>query len=240
MLMRRGRLNVLGIGAHPDDLEISCGGTLARYAELGHNVSMAYVTRGELGHYTIEPEELGKIRKREARSAASVLGAKFIWMDLPDGMLFHNRENRLKFIDVIRETGANVIITHDPTDYHPDHKIVNELVFAASLLSTVPHIKTAHPPLKKVPVVYCMETYLGVSFNPEEYVDISRTIERKLRALSQHESQLRWLREHSGIDIIESTRVISRFRGFQAGVNYAEGFRLSKRRSNISTRRLLP
>lgn len=77
---------------------------------------------------------------------------------------------------------------------HPDYNVTRELVFAASLLSTVPHIRTRHQPLMRPPIIYYIGTYLGVDFKPEEYVDVSGRMKRKLQALSQHESQLGWLK----------------------------------------------
>lgn len=234
------KLRVLAVGAHPDDLEISCGGTLSRYVELGHEVAMAYVTNGDMGHFVIEPEDLAKIREREARSASEVIGAKFMWLGYPDEWVFHDKEIRLRVIDVIREAKADLIITHDPNDYHPDHVAVSDIVFAASFLSSVPHIVTDHGHVEKVPTIYYMDTYAGVGFLPEDYVDISGAIEKKLKALSQHKSQVKWLKEHDNIDILDCVRTIAKFRGLQAGVSYAEGFKRLLRRPGVPTRRLLP
>jgi len=234
------RLRVLGVGAHPDDLEISCGGTLAKYVELGHEVSMAYVTNGDMGHFIIQPKELAERRREEARKATEIIGAKFLWLGLPDEWVFHDRRTREMVIDAIREAKADVIITHDPQDYHPDHVAVSDLVFAASFLASLPHVVTEHGYVARVPEIYSMDTYAGVGFLPDEYVDISSVMETKMKALSQHESQVKWLRDHDKIDILDTVKTIARFRGIQAGVAYAEGFKKMRRRPGTTHRRLLP
>jgi LmbE family N-acetylglucosaminyl deacetylase len=109
-------MRVLAIGAHPDDLEFLCGGTLAKYAQQGHHVTMAVVTNGEVGSATLPKEEIAAIRKEEASAAASVIGADFFWMDFPDEFLFKTEQSRLAFINVIRRARPDVIITHAPSD----------------------------------------------------------------------------------------------------------------------------
>ncbi|MEZ4613871.1 MAG: PIG-L deacetylase family protein, partial [Caldilineaceae bacterium] len=98
-----GTLRVLAVGAHPDDVEINCGGTLARYALAGHHVMMGYATNGDKGHLEIPPAELAVIRERESRAAAAVIGAEVFWLNFPDGDLFYDRETRLVFIDMLRQ-----------------------------------------------------------------------------------------------------------------------------------------
>jgi LmbE family N-acetylglucosaminyl deacetylase len=234
------KMRVLAIGAHPDDLEINCGGTLAKYVKLGHEVVMAYVTNGDMGHFYIQPEEMAKIRKEEARRASRVIGGKFMWLGLPDEWVFHDQKTRLIFIDMIREARPDVIITHDPDDYHPDHVTVSELVFAASFLATVPHIITKHNFLEKLPAIFYMDTYTGVGFLPDDYVDITMEIDKKLEALSQHKSQVEWLKKHDRIDILDYARTSARFRGFQAGVTFAEAFKKLKNRPGVYARGALP
>ncbi len=233
-------MRVLAVGAHPDDLEIACAGTLAKYVEDNHKVTMAYVTNGEMGHFQIPPRELARIREEEARKAAEVIGAEFIWLGLPDEFIFHDLVTRMKIIDVVREAKPDLIITHSPNDYHPDHVEVSNIIFAASFLSSIPHIETKHGFHEKVPPISYMDTLAGVGFQPEEYVDITGTIDRKLEALAQHESQVKWLREHDRIDILDFVKTVAKFRGIQAGVPYAEGFVGFKGWPRLKTERLLP
>ncbi|MEW6622846.1 MAG: PIG-L family deacetylase [Bacillota bacterium] len=218
-------MRVLGIGAHPDDLEIGCGGTLAKYKKAGHYVALAAVTWGEKGHFDLSPEELAGIRAAESKKAGAIIDAEVFDLGLKDGeVIAESLENRLIVIDIIRQTSPDIIITHPPQDYHPDHMAVNKLVLNATFLATVPHFKTEHPAVENVPQVYFMETFMGVDFLPQIYVDISKTLDMKIRMLEAHQSQLKWLKEHDAIDIIEYVRTSARFRGFQCGTTHAEGF----------------
>lgn len=235
-------MNVLAIGCHPDDLEIGCGGTLAKYSMQGHNVIMCHVANGDKGHAEILPEELKKIRREEARNAGRVIGAaEVISLDVPDlEVNSHDEKIVRKVVDVIRHAKPDIIITHSPDDYMKDHLEVNKLVFDASFSSSIPHMFTNNPCYSKIPPVYYMDTVAGVNFLPTEYVDISGTIDKKLDALNCHQSQMRWLAEHDGVDFSDFVRTVSKFRGLQCGVPYAEGFRICASWPRIATVRLLP
>lgn len=220
-------MRILAIGAHPDDLELACGGTLAKYSKEGADITMAYATNGDMGHKEILPEELAEIRKAEAQAANELIGAKLIWMDYPDEWLFSNRNARETFIDVIRRARPDVIITHCSSDYHPDHRAVSELAFGASFLSSIPHIKTPHVFHGKIPPIYYMEPLAGLAdhgFYPDTYIDISDVFTVKREMLACHQSQLQWLKEHDNIDFIDFMETVAKFRGLQCGVPYAEGF----------------
>ena len=115
-------MNILAVGAHPDDLEINCAGTLALYAEQGHTVTMAVFTSGNMGDLTIPPDELAAIRKREAEASAAIIGARLLWPAVMDEHVFPNEQQRRIMIDLLREADPDVIVTHGPTDYHPDHR----------------------------------------------------------------------------------------------------------------------
>ncbi len=233
-------MRVLAVGAHPDDLEILCGGTLARYAQEGHDVIMCVATDGTAGHMIIKPAELAKIREREARNAAKVIDADFIWLGFPDELIFDDRPTRLAFVDAIRQARPDLIITHTPDDYHPDHRTVSKLVFDASFVASLPNIETEHPAHPVVPPIYFMDTLAGKNFHPSEFVDISATIETKRRMLACHESQVTWLKDHDDIDIMEFMNSVARARGFQCNVEYAEGFRSEDVWPRKAPHRLLP
>ncbi|MDH7487563.1 MAG: PIG-L family deacetylase [Anaerolineae bacterium] len=238
--MSERKLRVLAVGAHPDDIEILCAGTLARYAQAGHQVINCVVTDGSAGHMVIKPPELARIRQEEARQAAAMIGAEFIWMGFPDELLMNSLDARLAFIDMIRLARPDVILTHAPEDYHPDHRTVSRLVFDASFVSSVPAIETEHPAHPLVPPLYYFDTLACVNFLPTEYVDISETIEAKKVMLSCHQSQVKWLKDHDNIDIIEFVVTMARLRGLQCGVRFAEGFRQEPVWPRQVTRRLLP
>ena len=114
-------MRVLAVGAHPDDLELLCGGTLAKYAQQGHHVTMAVATNGEVGSMTLPKEEIAAVRKAEAEAAATVIGADFVWMGYPDEFLFSREDTRLAFLNLMRRARPDVVIAPAPTDYHPDH-----------------------------------------------------------------------------------------------------------------------
>lgn len=235
-------MNILAIGCHPDDLEIGCGGTLALYAKNGHTVFMCHIANGDMGHAIIMPDALAETRTAEAEAAGAMLGAKEVFnLNVPD--LFvdsHNEDQVRKVIEVIRVSRPDIIITHSPDDYMRDHSETSKLVFNASFSSSIPHYFTESQPWSKIPPVYYMDTLAGVGFLPEEYTDITGTIETKLSALEKHDSQIRWMRDHDHIDFIDFVRTVSKFRGLQCGVPYAEGFRLCRTWPRITTKRLLP
>ncbi len=144
-------MRILAVGAHPDDLEILCAGTLAKYARGGHHVSMAVATNGEVGSATLPREEIAEIRHQEAAAAARVIGADFYWMNYPDEFLFSTEQTRLAFLDLVRQVRPDVVITHAPTDYHPDHRITGSILWDIRVMTTVPNIKTSYPPAKGFP-----------------------------------------------------------------------------------------
>jgi bacillithiol biosynthesis deacetylase BshB1 len=218
-------LSVLAIGAHPDDLEILCGGTLAKYAGRGDQVVMCHLTRGDKGHYRMPSDELAATRREEAQAAARVIGAESLSLELDDNEVCDDLATRRLVIDVIRQARPDVIITHAPHDtYHADHGRVSQLVLDASFDASVPYIKTGHPHHDAVPAIYYMETILGLDFQPQFYVDVSQTFDTKREMLAQHRSQLTWLKEHDDLDVLEQVETTTRFRGWQCGVAYAEGF----------------
>lgn len=233
-------MRILAVGAHPDDIEILCAGTLARYASDGAQVTMCIATDGAAGHRDIPPAELAAIREREARTSADVIGADLIWLGLPDELVFDDEPTRLVFVDAVRRARPDLILTHPPDDYHPDHRAVSTLVFNASFVASLPNIATDQPAHGLVPPIRYMDTLAGKGFHPSEYVDISDTFEIKRRMLECHASQLDWLRDHDDIDVVEFMRVMARTRGFQSGVAYAEGFREADTWPRTPPRRLLP
>jgi len=234
-------MNILAVGCHPDDLEIGCGGTLSKYARAGHRVVYCHVANGNLGHAVIGPEELRDIRKAETAASGAILNAEVIGLDVSDLEVdAKNSKTILQLIEVIRYVRPDIIITHSPDDYMRDHVEVSRLVFNASFSSSIPHVPTQHPAYSLIAPVYYMDTLAGVGFLPEEYVDITETIEIKLNALNCHESQVKWMRDHDGIDFLDFVRTCSKYRGLQCGVAYAEGFRACRVWPRQTAKRLLP
>jgi N-acetylglucosamine malate deacetylase 1 len=234
-------MRVLAVGAHPDDLEMLCGGTLARYVREGHQVTMCHAALGDRGSFVHTSEEITRIRLAEAKEAASVIGAEHRTLGISDGEVnAADPVQRDLVLDLIRTTRPHVILTHWPRDYMADHNEVSKLLLDASHIATLPLKKTGHPAHDLVPAVYYIDTLAGVGFTPAEYVDISADIDTKLAALGCHTSQLDWLGDHDGVDIIEQTRVCSQYRGYQSGASYAEGFTACLTWLRARTTRLLP
>ncbi len=234
-------MNVLAIGAHPDDIEIACAGTLAKCVKRGDRVVVCHASTGNLGHVIIPPDELTIMRAEEARRAGAmagieVIGGLFNDLDIYD----NNKEARDRIVDVIKYAQPDFIITHNPDDYMPDHTAVSRLVFDASFTATLPNYKSKYEKEAKLVPIYYMDTLAGVNFNPTEFVDITDEIDLKLRMLNCHESQIVWMRDHDGIDFPDMVRTCSRYRGYQCGAAYAEGFRQCQVYLKGTTKRLLP
>ncbi len=236
-------MRILAIGCHPDDLEIGCGGTIAKYAKNGDTVIMCHVANGNMGHVIIEPDELGPMRTKEAENAGRVLGAEeVINIDVGDLLVSSfNEDTAKKICEVVRYARPDAIITHGAEDYMRDHVETGKAVFNASFSTSIMHYVTASPAFEgNACPIYYMDTLAGVNFLPTEYVDISDTIETKLEALSCHESQIKWMLEHDHIDFCDFVRTCSKFRGLQCGVAYAEGFRSCMTWPRVPTKRWLP
>lgn len=234
-------MKVLAIGAHPDDIEASCAGTLAKYRKEGHEVFICHVANGNLGHVVILPDELRKIRRQEAIESGKLIGAEVMTCDIGDVMVYsQKKEHRDLVVDVIRRVQPDVIITHSPNDYMPDHVEVSKLVFDASFAASVPHYDAAQKAVAKLTPIYYVDNLAGVNFIPTDYVDITETMDIKIQMLEKHVSQMKWMRDHDHIDFAEFVTSCARFRGIQSGVRYAEAFTQCLAWPKITTRRLLP
>ena len=233
-------MRILAIGAHPDDIELQCAGTLALYKRQGHEVFMAVATNGDMGNFDVPPAELAAIREAEFKAACAVIGAEPIWMGFPDEKLENTLANRLAFVDLIRSADPDLVITHGPDDYHPDHRYTHQLVWDALPLAGVGSLATAHPATARQVTLYFMDNVGGIGFQPTEFVDITETIEAKKAALAKHASQLRIFRQLMDVDLLDVADTVGKFRGYQAGSRYAEGFAKVEAWYRGLSRRLLP
>ena len=234
-------MRVLAVGAHPDDLEILCGGTLARFVQDGHEVVMCNATLGDRGTFEHTSEEIARIRLHEARRAAELAGATHVTLGFSDGEVHAGDDDqRTAVIDLVRDVRPDLIITHSTGDYMSDHDETSKLVFDCSFHATLPLLQTGRPYYETVTPMYFMDTVMGLGFQPIEYVDVTSTIETKVAMLEAHATQLTWLRDHDGIDIVEQMRAVTRFRGLQCRVQYAEGFTPCLTWLRATSRRLLP
>jgi LmbE family N-acetylglucosaminyl deacetylase len=241
-------MNVLAIGAHPDDLEEFCGGTLALYARGGHRVTMCVVTDGQANPLG-KPEEIAAIRKLEAQASADLIGAELVWMGILDGRVMVDEATRNHFVDIIRAAAPDVIITHPPDDYHPDHNCTSQLVIQATQGSHTANYPSELPPLRGAMPIAFMDAECGINFLPEEYVDISTVWETKAAMLLTHRSQCMPNRVYDPdyvmppaeqISLYREMRILSEFRGLSAGSAYAEGFRWWRVAYRLRSTRVLP
>ena len=223
-------MNVLFVGAHPDDIEAWAGGTASLYAQAGHKVFFCVATNGNVGSSTLPPHEIAAIRRIEAQCGANVIGAELIWLDFDDEFLFDTRETRLAFIEAFRRADPDVVFCHWRQDYNPDHSISGMIVDECIHMAGIPNIQTASPPTtKKIPHVYFMDTPAGIGFEPEIYVDITEVFATKVKMLKAHKSQDGWMKAMFGYELEAFLEVPAKFRGLQAGCPMAEAFRPSYR-----------
>lgn len=182
-------LNVIVIGAHPDDCDNIAGGTAILYVKSGCRVKFISMTNGDAGHQSTGGGALAKRRMAEAQEAGKRFGVDYQVMDNHDGELMPTLENRMKVIREIRNWKADLVITHPPDDYHPDHRNTSLLVQDASYMVIVPNVAPDTPPLKKNPVFF----YPG-SASPEIAIGIDEVFNQKIFAMAAHESQFfEWL-----------------------------------------------
>ncbi len=238
-------MNILAIGAHPDDVENCCGGTLAKYAKQGHKIFTATATNGNVGSATLSMEEIAAIRKEEARRAAALIGAEYVCLDYDDEMFFEDRAARTAFIDLVRYCKADIILTHNPTDYNPDHELTSKIVRDIAVMIPIAKIPTKNKPYDKIPIIAYFETSCGLDFQPTEYVDVTDFMDVKRAMCAEHKSQIQWMQDNykdqlSGKNFFDGMETIAKFRGLQCGVPYAEGFRMALDAYRVTPRRILP
>lgn len=203
-----GHLKVVVAGAHPDDPESGCGGTIALYTDLGHEVSILYLTRGEAGIRGKSAQEAAAIRTQEAQKACAILKAKPVFAGQIDGATEINRARYEEFRGILEAEHPDIVFTHWPIDTHRDHRAASMLVYDAWV--------AAHHAFD----LYYFEVEQGAQtqlFHPTNYVDITKTADRKRASCFVHASQEPegWYQLHDKMN---------QFRGMEAGCQLAEGF----------------
>lgn len=186
-----GKLRIVCFGAHPDDAEYKSGGTAALWAELGHHVLLVSVTNGDIGHWQMSGGELAKRRTAESAECAKRLGAHSKVLDIHDGELLPTLENRRTICRIIRMWKADIVISHRPWDYHPDHRYTGVLVQDAAFMVTVPFFCPDVPHLKKNPVfLYSSDGFTKpYPFDPDLVVSLDSIFDKKVDALTALVSQ---------------------------------------------------
>lgn len=201
-------MRVVCVGAHPDDPESGCGGTLARYAALGHTVTVFYLTRGERGIAGRSLDEAAKIRSAECEAACKIIGAKAVFLGQIDGATEVTQPQVDAMKRLLTADNPDVVFTHWPVDTHMDHQVASVLTIRAWM-----SLRRAH--------LYFFEVNSGSQtegFLPNTYVDISSVVQQKKAALFAHVSQdgqAIWRQHHE---------IMAQWRGREVGVVAAEGF----------------
>ncbi len=190
-------LHVRAIGAHPDDCENTFGGAAVKYSAMGHRVKFLSVANGDGGHQSEGGGALARRRRAEAQEAARHLGiTEYEVLDHHDGEVLPAIGIRAEIIRRIRVWNADIVLTHRPNDYHPDHRYTSMLVQDAAYLVVVPNVCPDTPPLRKNPVfLYFEDRFQRPNpFRPDIVVAIDDVYERKLDGLDAHVSQMyEWL-----------------------------------------------
>lgn len=240
-------MRIICIGAHPDDCEIEFGGAAYKFAASGHAVKFLSVTNGAAGHHVHPAAELAAIRKREAAEAARRLGiAETEILAYNDGELLATLDAREEIVRRIRQWNADVVLTHRPWDYHPDHRYTGQLVQDSAYLVMVPRLCPDTPALRHNPLFLYLEDgfQLPAPFVADVAVAIDDVWDRKVSALDAHASQfyewlpwidgrdvpvdhrVEWLSKTWGRPISECARVALTRRYGRAEVQHAEAFQI--------------
>ncbi len=209
----------LFIGAHPDDIEFGCGGTIAKLIEAKHQCIFVIATNGEQGDQNTPPKELSAIRRTEAIEAAKSLGIKDIeFLELPDGMVQMTIASKVKLIEIIRQYRPDFVFTHSKKDKHSDHQIIHKLSLDAVNIASGPwYYETKGRP-------YAVKNVLGYEvWSPinefQTCVDITSYIDQKIAALDKHKSQVQ------NYPYSEAVKGLANYRGAMAqGGGLAEVF----------------
>lgn len=198
-------MNVLAVGAHPDDVELGCGGTLLAHRARGDSVALLIMTSGEQG-----PQAWAS-RGREQEDAGELLGARVFWGGFDDGGVPEGREATRVIDAVIQETNADIVYTHSPRDTHQDHRATSIATLAAG---------------RRISRVLMYEAPTSQEFVPAFYVDVGRFLDGKLNAIRAHVSQVL---KNRLVDL-EAVEAQARYRGFEARLHhgYAEGFAVAR------------
>lgn len=224
---------VLAIGAHPDDIEQFCGGTLLLLKQKGFQIKILVLTDGACGSQTLSDQEIKQIRKKEMEEGARLLGAEVECLGIRDGCVAYDLETVKRIVKVMREFAPSIIFTHPITDYMADHAHTGQLVLWAAPESTHHNfmVDSTASPVPAYPAVFHTDPQGligtdGQIVRASTIVDITEVIDAKMKAFAAHESQMDFMKERgkNDLDSVEMTRRWNATRGQQVRVMYAEGF----------------
>ncbi len=222
------KIDILAIGVHPDDVELSCAGTILKHIALKKKVGILDLTRGELG-----TRGTAEIRTKEAKKAAKILGVSFReQLNMADGFFRNNEKFQLEIIEKIRQYQPEIVLCNAVSDRHPDHGRSAKLVSDACFYSGLMKIETLHAKKKqqawrpKAVYHYIQDNFI----HPDFVIDITKYMDKKMEAISAFESQFYNPNSKepktaiSGEDFFELVKAKSMIFGRSIGVRYAEGF----------------
>ncbi len=196
-------MNIVCFGAHPDDGEVYAGGTLVKWSKAGHRVLLVSLTNGDAGHHEMGGGPLARRRLAEARRSAEIGGFHERILDYHDGELMPTMALRKDIVRIIREWEADIVLSHRPYDYHPDHRYAAMAVRDAAYMVMVPNFCPDIRPLRKNPVfLYMMDGFTRpVPFRTDVAVDVGDVMETKWAMLHTMDSQFyEWLPWVGGTD----------------------------------------
>jgi LmbE family N-acetylglucosaminyl deacetylase len=224
---------VLAIGAHPDDVEFLCAGTLVLLHEAGWRVHVATMSPGDLGSATLDREAIAALRREEARRSAEMIKASYTCLEARDFQIFFGDELLRRTTALVRSVDPDLVITHAPADYLADHEETSRLVRHACFAAPVKlyAIDDEHPPTRAIPHLYCCDPIelidsSGEVVAAEFAVDVAPAMRMKELMLGCHSSQREWMRrQHGEDDYVATMKRWSAERGRPHGFEFAEGFR---------------
>lgn len=208
-------MKLLVVAAHPDDVELLAAGTLGLLRRDGHEIWLAHMTVGDKGGQQA-PEELARIRREEVRRAAALLGAATFGGATGDLELYRCSTHTARVGDLVDQVVPDVVFTHGPNDYHPDHRVTGQLVL--DVLATR---------AEQQPAVIYMDNVAGIDFAPDFYVDVTETLEVKKEMLRCHDSQMQWMATARHTNMEYLIEWLGAWRGLQCNAPYAEAFRFA-------------
>lgn len=229
----RRTLRVLAIGAHPDDVELLCAGTLVLLSEAGARVHLATMSPGDLGSATFDREATSTLRREEARRSAGMLKAAYHCVEARDFQIFFGDDLLRRTTALLRRVDPELVLTHSPADYLADHEETSRLVRGACFAAPVPHYATGgdERPTARVPHLYYCDPIEGIDalgrpIEPDLVVDVTTAMTMKELMLGCHSTQREWFRaQHGEDDYVATMRRWCAARGAGAGVAFGEGFR---------------
>jgi N-acetylglucosamine malate deacetylase 1 len=184
-------LRIIAFGAHPDDAELKFAGTATMFAAQGHKVKLVALTNGDIGHFSQAGGPLAQRRKAEVEACHAKLGVSTEVLDIHDGELMADLETRKKVANLIRDWQADIVLSHRPWDYHPDHRAVGELAEDAAVVVAAPYFAPYTPPTRGNPIFlfYSDNFKKPYPFDPILAVGIDEVADKKWDCISSMPSQ---------------------------------------------------